>query len=164
MRGRKPIPRVIQIARGDPGKRAKRRLREEFDPTTNTPLRCPRWLTPDARVEWRRVMHEYGNVQAGGSRFLTAADQAALAAYCQAWADLKKATEELAKHGETQEVVSKAGEARLIANPWVRIRATAYATLAKYLAMFGFNPSDRTRVKIEKTDAGPRDEVAEILG
>ena len=51
-RGRKPKPTALKKLEGNPGKRPL----NELEPLPQvTMLRCPNWLEPEARTEWRRL-------------------------------------------------------------------------------------------------------------
>ena len=51
-RGRKPKPTALKKLEGNPGKRPLTEL-EPLPPISV--LRCPNWLLPEARKEWRRL-------------------------------------------------------------------------------------------------------------
>ena len=57
-------------------------------------LSCPTWLSPLAKVEWRRAGRELDD-----AGLLARTDRAAMAGYCQAWAELQEATRLLDKEG-----------------------------------------------------------------
>ena len=140
--GRKTTPTKIQEIRGNPGKRA---LKPElkFDGLT----RCPSWLTEAAKVEWRRLAP---HLEALG--LLTAADRAGFAAYCSAYAEWKRADEELQKGGETIEFQTKTGKYTQ-QSPWVTIRRRARADTVKIASEFGMTPSSRQSVGGAAEDA-----------
>ena len=51
-RGRKPKPTALKKLEGNPGKRPL----NELEPMPQvTMLRCPNWLEPEAKKEWRRL-------------------------------------------------------------------------------------------------------------
>jgi P27 family predicted phage terminase small subunit len=107
---------------------------------------CPAWLSVDAQAEWHRVLPE---IEAAG--MLTVVDQAALAAYCQAWAELKLTTQIVDTEGRTiQEPIQSAkGEIvghKLKAHPAVRLQRDAFARVKSFLQEFGFSPASRARV------------------
>lgn len=57
-------------------------------------LKCPSFLTPEAKKEWKRVMKLYNQMEA---EILSDLDQQALIMYCEATAIYKKAQEQWAK-------------------------------------------------------------------
>ena len=87
-RGPAKTATVIQLMRGDPGKRAKRQFRKEMKAPQTKALKCPRWLSREGRAVWRRVVKVFGEMEAEGQRLLTDLDVDTLGAYCQAVADL----------------------------------------------------------------------------
>ena len=78
-RGRKPTPTAIKELEGNPGKRPLNS--NEPKPDTTAP-KCPKWLEPEAKKEWKRLSIEMERIG-----ILTKVDMAAFAAYCQAYAD-----------------------------------------------------------------------------
>lgn len=156
-RGPAPKPAIIQMIHGDPGKRAKRMLDKQFKPPAGN-LQCPDWATPDARAEWDRVIDELGGKEYGGQRLLTGIDMAILAAYCEAVSDLKRATEKLAKHGDTYPIKDKDGNITYLQQtPWVGQKNRAMAAVRQLSSEIGFTPSSRNGLEARdsnmKTDA-----------
>lgn len=149
MRGRKPKPTALKKLAGNPGKRALNHA--EPRPEPGVPY-CPRQLTPEAKSEWRRVAHK---LQALG--LMTHLDRAALAAYCQAWADYVEATREL-KRAEKVMVTDK-GYNHL--NPWIGIKRSAAEEMRKFMTEFGMTPSSRTRLHVDAGEEEPS--LAELL-
>jgi phage terminase small subunit len=76
MRGRKPKPTTLRLLEGNPGKR---RVDPGPAPPAGPPER-PEWLDAEAKAEWDRVTAVLAQM-----RLLSAADRAALAAYCTAY-------------------------------------------------------------------------------
>ena len=77
-RGRKPKPTALKKLEGNPGKRPL----NELEPMPQvTMLRCPNWLEPEAKKEWRRlapvliglVLAYYFNMAAGATIVVIAA-------------------------------------------------------------------------------------------
>ena len=75
-RGRRPKPTALKKLEGNPGKRPLNEL-EPVPPVAS--LRCPNYLLPEARKEWRRLAPILMNLG-----LLTAADAVPFAGYCQA--------------------------------------------------------------------------------
>lgn len=117
MRGRKPKPAPAQGPAALP--------------------RCPGHLSGAARREWRRLakpLHEAG--------VLTAADRAALAAYCQAWARWVEAEEQLAR----TPTLLKTPSGYVQQSPWLSIANRQLEIMGRYMAELGLTPSARSRV------------------
>ena len=76
-RGRKPKPTVLKILEGNPGKRP---INENEPIPPKGTVKCPTWLEPEAKKEWKRLAP---SLEAMG--VLTQADLTAFAGYCQAF-------------------------------------------------------------------------------
>lgn len=90
-RGRKPKPTALKVLEGNPGKRPLNT--DEPKPKKKAP-KCPSWLEPEAKKEWRRMSKTLEKIGV-----LTQVDGAAFAGYCQAYARWREAEEFLTKHG-----------------------------------------------------------------
>lgn len=133
-RGRKPKPTVLKILEGNPGKRPINK--KEPRPEKKAP-RCPGWLEPEARKEWRRMckqMEELG--------VLTLVDAAAFAGYCQAYARWKEAEEFISKHG----TIFKTPSGYIQQVPQVSIAQTYLKIMKDFCSEFGLTPSSRSRI------------------
>ena len=143
MRGRKPVPTALKIARGNPGQR---RIRDdEPQPAPLIDLAVPAFLgkDPHARAEWDQkapMLHRLG--------LLTEADVDALTLYCATFARWKLAVLELRARGLT--VKTKRG---LVANPYLRIAEKAQEQCRVLLDGFGMSPVSRARVHTPKRTA-----------
>jgi len=149
MKGRKPKPAALRRAQGNPGKRP---IPEE--PQLRRPARAPyapRWLSEEAKAEWRRIAPLL--LEAG---LLTEADYTALALYCQAYARWRKAEEKLAEQGE----ILESARGGLYQNPWLAVANRAWDQIRKSLAEFGMTPSSRLRVAVARE---PEKSLAELL-
>lgn len=149
MRGRKPKPTALKQLAGNPGKRALNH--SEPKPEPGLPY-CPRQLTPEAKMEWRRIAHQ---LQALG--LMTKLDRAALAAYCQSWADYNQALKALVD----ADLVMVTDKGYHHPNPWLGIRDRAMDQMRKFMAEFGLTPSSRSRLKVDAGDQEPS--LAEVL-
>lgn len=142
MRGRKPEPTALRVLRGNPGKRPL--PAGEPKPLALDSLEPPDWLDLEARQEWVRlapVLQRLG--------VLTETDVGALAAYCEAWATWKGATQKIRQFGMV--VKSKEGELPVV-SPYVKIAHNALLQMRGLLVEFGMTPSSRVRVHTKKTD------------
>lgn len=111
---------------------------------------CPSWLSEQGKTEWRRITPELKRLH-----LLTVVDRAALAAYCQAYAELEEATELLNKEGRIITVpimgnVDKewvqVGEKK-VAHPANRLQRDGFARVKQFLAEFGLTPASRARLE-----------------
>src|SRR5262249_38927021 len=124
------------ILAGNPGKRPLNS--NEPKPKTGRP-RCPSWLDADAKRKWRALVPELERLG-----LLTVVDGDALAAYCQAWAEFKLATETLRPDGRT--FTTDSGS--LPPHPAVAQQRSAWQAVRAFAALFGLDPSSRTRLSV----------------
>lgn len=164
-RGPAPKPSKLKIAAGNPGKRTINP--REPKPDSNQPA-MPLWLSTRAKAEWRRIAPEL--VKLG---LLSKIDLAALAAYCQAFAEIEIATRTIEAEGRIcrMPILAEEDVTELVANPktgdmeWKittkkgqiigeRLKTHPAATqqreafriVKQFLAEFGLSPSSRTNV------------------
>lgn len=146
-RGPPPKPTTLKILEGNPGKRP---LNDrEPEPEVAVP-RMPAWLSPRAKAEWKRIVPELVRLN-----LLATIDLAALAAYCQAFAELEEATRTVDKEGRVcvQPIVNKKGERigeRLKPHPAVQQQRDAMRTVKQFLAEFGLSPASRSQVQVNR--------------
>ncbi len=131
-RGPKPTPTKLKLARGS--RRIAGRIEPQPDPRAPT---CPSNLSDVARKEWRRVAPELTRLG-----LLTHLDRAALAGYCQSWADFSEARRAIKASG----LVVKSEGKDPIVNPYLKVSNTAAGLMQNFLSEFGMSPSSRTRV------------------
>ena len=146
MRGRKPLPSHLKLVQGNRGKRPIRPESIKVEPSLPMP---PPHLCDEAKVEWGRVASMLYAL-----RLLSEADIAALAAYCQAWATFKRATEalEVMSKGDplTKGLLIKTTNGNAIQNPLLGIANKAAADMVRFAAEFGMTPSARARINAPK--------------
>lgn len=131
-RGRKPKPTALKKLEGNPGKRAL----NEYEPMPPiTQLRCPNYLLPEARKEWRRLAPALISMGV-----LTVADAVPFAAYCTAYARWREAEDMITKHGS----IYKDPKGYPRANPYVAIAAHHLREMKSLAAEFGLTPANRT--------------------
>jgi P27 family predicted phage terminase small subunit len=153
MSGPPPTPTEILKLRGS--WRAKAREKQgQPQPKAGTPS-MPRWLSKEAKAEWRHLLPQ---LRALG--MLYAIDRSALAAYCQAHAELVWATEVLEREGRIIDapVFNKPGELtghtkRL--HPAVKLQRDAFARVKAFLGEFGLTPATRARLSVAAPESPP---------
>ncbi len=131
-RGRKPKPAEIKILEGNPGKRP---IAEHVKVSSQAP-KCPTWLEPEAKKEWKRLVKQLEMIG-----ILSEIDMTAFAGYCQAYARWKEAEEFISKHG----VVVKTPSGYWQQVPHVSIAQTYLKIMHKFCEEFGLTPSARSR-------------------
>lgn len=134
--GRKPKPTALKVLEGNPGRRPL--PRREPQPTVGSTV-CPTWLPDEGKAEWKRVAPRL--LRLG---LLTELDRAALALYCDAWAQYARASAFIREHGHTY-TNSRGKEVQY---PQVGIAASAAVQLRGWCAEFGMTPSSRSRMQV----------------
>ena len=139
-RGRPPKPTALKILEGNPGKRPLNT--DEPKPKSGAP-KCPSFLSPEAKKEWRRIVRALADID-----LLTSVDMAVLAAYCQSYSRWMQAEKILETEGLTYVYTNKKGEENVIARPEVRISQESLKLMRAYGSEIGLSPSSRGRIKV----------------
>ena len=150
-RGRKPKPTALKVLEGNPGKRPLNK--NEPKPEKKAP-KCPSWLEPEAKKEWRRmskILEELG--------ILTEIDASAFSGYCQAYARWKEAEEFLTKHG----TIFKTPSGYIQQVPQVSIAQTYLKIMKDFCSEFGLTPSARSRIHAAVDKKDTDDEMEQLL-
>ena len=133
-------PTALKVATGTPGTRAINKK----EPKPQGKLTQPKTLSPLASTLWKRV------VQAMPDGVFTQADEAALVAYCEAYANLLTATAEINRVG----IFSTGSQGQTIVHPAVRIQADSSRIIASLGARIGFDPISRSNIVTDEEEAG----------
>lgn len=136
--GPAPKPTALKKLQGNPGKRALP-VNEPQPPTTKAPA-APRYLSDDAKREWRRVAPTLQGVG-----LLTDVDHDALAMYCERFAEWKTAWGKVLEEGAV--ITTTAGN--LIQNPRLSIANRAAKEALALAREFGMTPAARTRIQVD---------------
>jgi P27 family predicted phage terminase small subunit len=149
MRGRKPKSPTVRLYEGNAGKRSLHADTEPQPEIKEPP--CPDWLSADAKAKWVELAPEL--LRMG---LLTVLDGAAFACYCQSWAEYHLATRALAKEGRTYKLKNGCRAT----HPMVNQQKSALKSLRDFAALFGLEPSSRTRLKVvrQPEDADPAEQ------
>ena len=150
-RGRKPKPTELKLLEGNPGKRPVNE--KEPKPKKQAP-RCPSWLEPEAKKEWKRMSKTLESIGV-----LTQVDGAAFAGYCQAYARWKEAEEFLTKHG----TIFKTPSGYIQQVPQVSIAQTYLKVMKDFCSEFGLTPAARTRIQVEPAKGSEDDPMEDLL-
>lgn len=124
----------------------------------------PSWLSPTARVEWKRVVPQLCKLGV-----ITKLDQAVLAGYCQAVAEYLESTRVLNVEGLLVEQIiyardsGKAVGARKAQHPMVAIQRSAYAIMRRFASEFGLTPASRKKLKVNSQVAGDTNPIDELI-
>nr|WSS66745.1 phage terminase small subunit P27 family [Streptomyces sp. NBC_01177] len=111
------------------------------------PPEAPEWLTEEAAAEWTRVLPGLARLE-----LLKPEDRAALAAYCEAWATFRQATELVQREGLTIE--AKQGT---LTHPAVGIARAAGREVRAWAAHFGLTPSSEQALSRGADDGDEED-------
>jgi P27 family predicted phage terminase small subunit len=147
IRGRKPKPTNLKILNGNPGKRPINK--NEPKPSPIAP-KCPQWLTPEAKREWKRIVPDLERLG-----LLTVVDRVALAGYCQAYARWREAEEFITKHGS----IFKTPSGYIQQVPQVSIAQKNLLIVKGFCAEFGLTPSARSRINVNTDDGTKGDSL-----
>ena len=153
VRGRKPKPTAIKVLEGNPGKRPM----NMHEPTPlKANVKCPAWLLPEAKKEWKRLAP---SLEAMG--VLTMADITAFEGYCQAYARWKEAEEFITQHGSIFQTPS--GYVQQV--PQVSIAQQNLKIMQSFCSEFGLTPATRARIIANRggSDSGESDDPMERL-
>ena len=144
MQGRKPKPNHLKAVNGNPGKR---KLNEN-EPKPAGEARCPQWLHPNAKKEWKRLAAELKRL-----KLLSLMDTAAFAGYCESYALYRDCIEFIHKHGTSYPVKDDDGRVKMI-RPFPQvIQANQHLqNICRFAAEFGFTPSARGRIEADSLD------------
>ena len=149
--GRKPKPTAIKKLEGNPGKRP---LNEHEPVPPKGEIKCPSWLEPEAKKEWKRLAP---SLEAMG--VLTTADITAFAGYCQAYARWKEAEEFISQHGSIFQTPS--GYVQQV--PQVSIAQQNLKIMQSFCAEFGLTPATRSRIVAAGEGGNEEDPMAKLL-
>jgi P27 family predicted phage terminase small subunit len=161
MPGPPPKPTALKLVQGNPGKRAINKREPKFAGAPE----CPEWLTEVAKSEWNRIIAELAALD-----MLRAVDSASLAAYCLSYARWRSAEEIVDAEGQTvqEPVTNKAGDVvgyKVKRHPATTIAKDALTQMLRAAALFGFDPSSRSRLSVgEGTVADPFEEFMKGMG
>ncbi len=136
MAGRRPKPTAIKEMAGNPGKRPLNK--REPKPRVAIPS-CPKWLTAEARTEYRKMARLLVGV-----RVLTEADQSALVAYATEYARWVEANRMIAEAGM---VLRNNMSGTFYQNPYITVANNALKNMKAFMVEFGLTPASRSKIQ-----------------
>lgn len=140
MKGRKPKPTALRIIEGN---REHRTIHAELEPKpASTVPPCPRILKGEARKHWKYLIKHLQAMRTVGQ-----SDQAIIMSAALVYGQVL----------DVQREIDKGGEPRHITTLRRLLNATT-AMLVRYEAELGFNPTARTRIKLDKGETQSRRE------
>jgi len=146
-RGPAPQPTNLRLLHGE--KRPSRVNYAEPRPR-DTPPEQPEWLSAGGAAEWVRVLPDLLAM-----RTVTSADASALAAYCEAVARFRAATELVARSG----LMLRDRDGAIRKNPAVAQQRDASNEMRVWAREFGLTPSARSPLRIEHTQGLPAERL-----
>lgn len=154
-KGRKPKPTALKVLEGNPGKRPL----NEFEPQPSKEIpECPEWLSPEAKEEWNRIAPELNRLG-----ILTYVDMAALAGYCESWAQYQRAIKYMQENGDTWASYNEDGSVRYLQQvPHVSMANNALRNVLSFASEFGLTPSSRSKIHVKPP--AKKSDLEEILG
>ena len=155
MAGRKPKPTALKVLEGDRGK-GRRPLNEHEPIPPRGGVKCPSWLLPEAKKEWKRLA---SSLEAMG--VLTMADLTAFAGYCQAYARWREAEDFITQHGS----IFKTPSGYVQQVPQVSIAQQNLKIMQSFATEFGLTPACRARIVAStgKEESVPDDPMESLL-
>lgn len=152
-RGRRPLPTAIKELEGDRGK-GRRPINKNEPVPPHENVKCPMWLLPEAKKEWKRLA---SSLMAMG--ILTDHDLEAFAGYCQAYARWREAEEFLAQHG----TIFRTPSGYVQQMPQVSIAMQNLKLMQSFCTEFGLTPSSRARLYANSGDKEAVDDPMEAV-
>ena len=132
---------------------------------------APAALSKRAKSEWVRICSKLKEIPG----LVTNLDRAALARYCEAWADWLEAKEKIREEGAVQiiqrcAVRAQKGQGRTeeisevpTVNPWVKIASERETALRQASADLGLTPMARSRLKIDLGKSQAKKSISDRL-
>jgi P27 family predicted phage terminase small subunit len=105
---------------------------------------CPAFLNEYAKEEWHRIVDDLVTLGV-----VTELDTAELAAYCIAWADFKRAREQIEMRGAADGMIDIALSGYKQMSVWLQIANNAEARMRSAGNSFGLNPAARSRLNVK---------------
>ena len=134
------------------GNRGRRKITQPDYGPESIP-RCPDFLSPEAKTEWKRIVPELRKLG-----MLSKLDRGALAGYCQNYARWVQAEEIIEMEGMTTTTTS----GYIMLHPAIGISNKALEKMRRFSTEFGMTPASRTRMPARKP-AGILDPMAKLL-
>lgn len=122
--------------------RKDRAVQREANPEADVPP-VPEHLSDEAKAEWERVSKELCSLG-----LLARIDRAALAAYCECWADWVEASRMCSTEDGRDRKVIKTAAGNFVENPYFSIKKRTAELMHKFAVEFGMTPAARTGINV----------------
>lgn len=154
--GRPPIP--AKLARGtDTVEYHETKERIENNLVTKSELKCPKYLSIEAKKEWKRVMKLYKEMNAD---ILSNLDEVPLIIYCEATAIYKKAQEIWV---ENQAVATTDPRSQKILDKTFKTMEKQAQIISKYASELCLTPVGRAKMGVNPADKKTPDAFDKML-
>lgn len=140
LRGRPKKPQELAILHGDFKKNPQRLNKNAPLVSRELPI-CPEHLDDIARERWQFVVTQLTNMQ-----LQSLVDGPLIEQYCRAYSQWRKMLKLIDEHGYT---VSTSDGAEKV-SPYVTIEGRLWDQMERALGKFGFNPSARSSLYVQK--------------
>jgi P27 family predicted phage terminase small subunit len=141
MRGRKPQPTALKLARNNPGRRP---LNENEPVHGAMDTGCPDTLTdPVARAEWERVAGQLSETNQ-----VTTVDRTTLIGYCLKYGQWVALEQEASRHP----FIVRSPSGYPMPNPALGMANKVFGLMLKAAAELGITPSSRSRVSVQPVE------------
>lgn len=137
-RGPAPKPTSLKLIQGT--YRKDRAAPNEPRPDVSIP-KCPTWLSKEAKREWKYITPHLASLG-----LLTMIDRAAIASYCQLYAEWVRLEKWAIDHPDEHYQVASSGY--LSPHPNISQRDKVRKDMLAFLREFGLTPAARTRVSV----------------
>lgn len=154
--GRPPVP--AKLAKGtDTVEYHETKERIENNLITKSELKCPKYLSVEAKKEWRRTMKLYKEMNAD---ILSDLDEMTLIIYCEATAIYKKAQETWVKH---QAVATTDSRSQAILDKVFKTMEKQAQIIAKCASDLCLTPVGRAKMGVNPADKKTMDAFDKML-
>lgn len=151
MPGPPPKPTMLKRLAGNPGKRPLNDREPRPPAPTRVPY-APRFLSREAKNEWRRMVPALMDLG-----LYTEVDQVALVMYCQAYGRWVEAERKIDEDGAVR--ITDRGYQHQGA--WAQIANKRWSQVRAMLAEFGLTPASRSRLRLGEQEE--QDELEALL-
>ncbi|MFA7174935.1 MAG: phage terminase small subunit P27 family [Kiritimatiellia bacterium] len=121
----------------------------------------PKWLSNEAKKEFRRIVKEFDTVNAD---LFTNVDVDMLAAYCDAYIEYQRCTEIIAHEGLMVEYTNKAGAENTVPHPLLAKKKQLFEQMKACASEFGLTPSARAKLTLPREPEKPKSKFERKFG
>lgn len=142
--GRRRKPTELKVLHGSFIKNPQRMNEHEPETPADKPV-CPKWFDDVAKAEWKFIVGKLEQM-----KLQTSVDRPLLEQYCQYYSQWRKVTDHLNQHGQIEFVSGENGASYTQIAAEFRVQQQLAQAMAKILVQFGFSPSSRAGLFVER--------------